>query len=192
MHPKSLLTSSFLFGHFLAAEAVNPIFGAFATPSCEACLDDAFASCPGDYKTRTYAECMCAGIGGEGGYKMVSCVAGSCDFNINENKNAAISHATYCVGFFKEFCTKSENNLPQSVYERECLSSTTEPAGTSPTSTGRTASTSMTGGLPSSSALTSKMAAPSQTKSASFAAAAAVPAWVLAAGFCAQAIVIHV
>ncbi|KAM3498722.1 hypothetical protein MY10362_007972 [Beauveria mimosiformis] len=174
--------SSLLFGHFIATEAANPIFGAFVTPACEACLDAAFTSCPGDYKSRGYAECMCAG---EGGIKAISCSTEQCDVSINENTNVAIALATYCVGILKESCPGFKEYLPQSVYDRDCSSSTTA------TGTAQTTGATTTGGLPSSGAPTtveSKSATPSQTKSASFATAAAVPAWGLFAGLLGQAV----
>lgn len=142
----SLLSSSVSFGHFLATEAANPIFGAFATAACEACLDDAFARCPGDYKTRGYAECMCAGIGGDGGRKAISCMTQQCDYRIDEDTNVSIALATYCVGVFKETCPGYKEILPQSVYERECSSSTT----TGTTIGTQTAEATTTSGLPSS------------------------------------------
>ncbi|OAA38476.1 hypothetical protein BBO_07114 [Beauveria brongniartii RCEF 3172] len=149
MRPASFLSfSSLLFGHFIATEAANPIFGAFATPACEACLDDAFDSCPGDYQSRGYAECMCGGIGGEGGRKAISCSAQQCDVSINENTNVAIALATYCVGILKEACPGFKEFLPQSVYDRDCASSTTA------TDTAQTAAATTSGGLPSSSAPT--------------------------------------
>ncbi|OAA71867.1 hypothetical protein LEL_09102 [Akanthomyces lecanii RCEF 1005] len=193
-----LLFSSVLFGHFLATEAANPIFGAFATAACEACLDDAFTSCPGDYKTLEYAECMCAGLGGEGARKAISCMKQQCDFRIYEKEKAVIALATYCVGVFKDTCPAYKKYLPQSVYERECPSSTSAaggtPTGTIPisnttTDTTQTAATTTTS-LPSSNAPTaaeSKAAASSQSKSASLATAAAVPVWGIIAGLFAQA-----
>lgn len=142
MRPASFFSFSFLlFGHFIATEAANPIFGAFVTPACEACLDAAFASCPGDYKSRGYAECMCAG---EGGRKALSCSTQQCDFSINEETNVVIALATYCVGILKESCPGFKKFLPQSVYDRDCSSSTTA------TGSAQTAATTTTGGLPSS------------------------------------------
>lgn len=163
MRLTSLLSSSVLFGHFLATEAVNPIFGAFITPACEACLDAAFESCPGDYRTREYAQCMCAGIGGEGGSMVNSCMAQHCDGSINEDTNVAIRRATYCVSILKEACSAEEQYLPASVYDRECSSSTIPTdtamadatmAGTTTTGTARTAVTTPDSGLPSGNSLT--------------------------------------
>ncbi|KAF1734879.1 hypothetical protein CRV24_003797 [Beauveria bassiana] len=192
MRPSSFLSLSFLLsGHFIATEAANPIFGSFVTPACEACLDAAFDSCPGDYKSRGYAECMCAG---EGGHKALACAAQRCDHSINEETNVAIALATYCVGILKESCPGFKKFLPQSVYDRDCSSSTTA-TGTAQTAATTTATTTTTnaGGLPTSSSsapttVESKSATPSQTKSASFATAAAVPAWGIFAGLLGQAV----
>ena len=63
-----LLAGSVLFSTALAA---TPIWGAFpSSPDCDNCLDQTFASCPGDYMTDAYAMCMCAG---DGGTNMVTC-----------------------------------------------------------------------------------------------------------------------
>ncbi|KAM3464415.1 hypothetical protein BBAD15_g10500 [Beauveria bassiana D1-5] len=191
MRPSSFLSLSFLLSrHFIATEAANPIFGSFVTPACEACLDAAFDSCPGDYKSRGYAECMCAG---EGGLKATACAAQRCDHSIYEETNVVIALATYCVGIMKESCPGLKKFLPQSVYDRDCSSSTTA-TGTAQTAATITATTTTTnaGGLPSSSSASttveSKSATPSQTKSASFATAAAVPAWGIFAGLLGQAV----
>ncbi|PMB69073.1 hypothetical protein BM221_005659 [Beauveria bassiana] len=194
MRPSSFLSLSFLLSsHFIATEAANPIFGSFVTPACEACLDAAFDSCPGDYKSRGYAECMCAG---EGGLKATACAAQRCDHSIYEETNVVIALATYCVGIIKESCPGFKKFLPQSVYDRDCSSSTTA-TGTAQTAATTTATTTTTtttnaGGLPSSSSASttveSKSGTPSQTKSASLATAAAVPAWGIFAGLVGQAV----
>jgi hypothetical protein len=117
---------SLLFSHlFTAVEASNPIFGAFSTPGYEACLDRTFSSCPGDYKTRDYAECMCTG---QGGKNFVSCIS-QCDFELNEPRRAAISFWTYCVMMLKEMCPYAEPELPQTVFDRYCSSAATALVG---------------------------------------------------------------
>ncbi len=144
---------SFLFVYFLAtAEAANPVFGAYVTPACEACLDAAFSSCPGDYRTRDYAECMCAG---KGGAQAISCSAQQCDFTINEDTEARIALSTYCVTVLKEVCPSFKDFLPQSVYERHCASTAASASSTaSAASAFSTTATATTSGLPSSNAPT--------------------------------------
>lgn len=147
---------SFLFVYFLAtAEAANPVFGAYVTPGCEACLDAAFSSCPGDYRTRDYAECM---FSGKGGAQAISCSTQQCDFTINEDTEVRIALFTYCVTVLKEVCPSFRDFLPQSVYERHCASTAASVSSTasaaSASSASSTTATATTSGLPSSNAPT--------------------------------------
>ncbi len=48
---------------FTASQAVNPLFLSMGSPQCDRCLDQSYYSCPGDYETRPFAECMCGGDG---------------------------------------------------------------------------------------------------------------------------------
>lgn len=101
---------------FTAVQAANVLFGAYATASCEECLDQTYESCPGDYQTRSYAECMCAG---DGSTNFVSCMP-QCDASLNERNNAASAWYGYCVQFFKEICPSAEYYLDDEYFNDEC------------------------------------------------------------------------
>jgi hypothetical protein len=74
------------------AMAANNIFGSFPLyPQCERCLDTVFASCPGFYQDRSYAECMC---GGKGGTDFVTCSSVCGSYDSLAQRNAIIS---WCV-----------------------------------------------------------------------------------------------
>ncbi|KAL6407436.1 hypothetical protein AUP68_10268 [Ilyonectria robusta] len=103
---------------FTAVQAANPVFGAYATPSCEECLDQTYESCPGDYRKLPYAECMCKG---DGGTNFVSCVP-QCDASLNEPNNAAGAWYGYCVVFFKEMCPPAEYYLSDDYFNEQCSS----------------------------------------------------------------------
>lgn len=97
-------------------QASNPVFGAYQTDSCDACLDQTYESCPGDYKTRSYATCMCAG---DGSANFVSCLS-SCDPNKNEPAIASSTYYGYCVLFFKELCDGAQEFLSEDIYNKQC------------------------------------------------------------------------
>ncbi|KAM0342103.1 hypothetical protein ACHAPU_009717 [Fusarium lateritium] len=111
-------TTLSLFVCFLAAtvQAANPVFGAYSTDSCDACLDQTYESCPGDYKTRSYATCMCAG---DGSANFVTCLS-SCDPNKNEPEIASSTYYGYCVLFFKELCDGAQQFLTDKIYSEQC------------------------------------------------------------------------
>ncbi|KAF9768035.1 hypothetical protein IL306_014703 [Fusarium sp. DS 682] len=103
-------------GLLTAVQASNPVFGAYQTDACDACLDQTYESCPGDYKTRSYATCMCAG---DGSANFVSCLA-SCDPNKNEPAIASSTYYGYCVLFFKELCDGAQQFLSEDIYNKQC------------------------------------------------------------------------
>ncbi|CAF3573170.1 unnamed protein product [Fusarium graminearum] len=96
--------------------ASNPVFGAYATDSCDTCLDQTYESCPGDYKTRSYATCMCAG---DGSANFVSCLS-SCDATLNEPANASATYYGYCLMFFKELCDGAQEFVSSDTYAEQC------------------------------------------------------------------------
>ncbi|RBR25408.1 uncharacterized protein FIESC28_01845 [Fusarium coffeatum] len=98
------------------ALAANPLLGAYPTDQCDACMDEVYTSCPGNYQERSYATCMCAG---DGSVKFLSCL-GSCDPQLNEPANAASTYYGYCLMFFKELCDGAEGNVDQETYETQC------------------------------------------------------------------------
>lgn len=110
--------SRLLFLSLLASQvlAANPLLGAYPTDECDACMDDVYTSCPGNYQERSYATCMCAG---DGSVKFLSCL-GSCDPQLNEPVNAASTYYGYCLMFFKELCDGAEGNVDQETYETQC------------------------------------------------------------------------
>ncbi|KAM0185570.1 hypothetical protein ACHAPA_012082 [Fusarium lateritium] len=99
-----------------AVQAANPVFGAYSTDSCDSCLDETYQSCPGDYKTRPYATCMCAG---DGSANFVKCLS-YCDVNKNEPAIASSTYYGYCVLFFKELCDGAQQFLTEDIYEKQC------------------------------------------------------------------------
>jgi hypothetical protein len=99
-----------------AVEAANPLFGAYSTDSCDSCLDETYQSCPGDYKTRPYATCMCAG---DGSANFVKCLS-YCDVNKNEIAIASSTYYGYCVQFYKELCDGAQQFLSEEIYDKQC------------------------------------------------------------------------
>ncbi|KAF5001615.1 hypothetical protein FGRMN_921 [Fusarium graminum] len=97
-------------------QASNPVFGAYQTDSCNACLDQTYESFPGDYKTRSYATCMCAG---DGSANFVTCLS-SCGPNKDEPAIASSTYYGYCVLFFKELCDGAEEFLTEKIYNEQC------------------------------------------------------------------------
>src|SRR4051812_32096857 len=99
-----------------AAQAANPVFGVYSSGACDSCLDQTFASCPGDYLTRSYATCMCAG---DGGTNTVTCLS-QCDPGLNEPANVVATWYGYCTIFFKEMCPEAKEYMSDSRFQSEC------------------------------------------------------------------------
>ncbi|KAK1749879.1 hypothetical protein QBC47DRAFT_465291 [Echria macrotheca] len=99
--------------------AFNDVFGfSPSDPTCTACLDDAFAACPGFYQTRSFADCMCAGVGST---KFVTCTGGSCDPSVNSPANAARMWYNYCTQFFPaEMCPDAKAYMNPDIYQDQC------------------------------------------------------------------------
>ncbi|KAG4441143.1 hypothetical protein IFR05_003364 [Cadophora sp. M221] len=91
-----------------------------AYPECNSCLNQDFASCPGDYQSVGYANCMCKG---DGGPNTVTC-AGICDradtVGTNVASHVASSYYRYCIMFFREFCTDAKEYLDQETFDERC------------------------------------------------------------------------
>lgn len=104
-----------------AVFAFNEIFGfSPSDPTCTACLDEVFESCPGDYKTRSYATCMCGGVGST---NFVGCTSNSCDPNVNSPNNAARMWYNYCTQFFPaEMCPDAEQYMNADIFQDQCSS----------------------------------------------------------------------
>ncbi|KAM0217701.1 hypothetical protein ACHAPQ_008228 [Fusarium lateritium] len=100
----------------ITVQAANPVFGAYSTDSCDSCLDETYQSCPGDYMTRPYATCMCAG---DGSANFVKCLS-YCDVNKNEPAIASSTYYGYCVLFFKELCDGAQQFLTEDIYKEQC------------------------------------------------------------------------
>lgn len=98
------------------ALAANPLLGAYPTDQCDACMDEVYTSCPGNYQERSYTTCMCAG---DGSTKFVSCLS-SCDPSLNEPANASAAYYGYCLMFFKELCDGAQEFVDQEAYEKQC------------------------------------------------------------------------
>ncbi|SPJ70633.1 uncharacterized protein FTOL_00361 [Fusarium torulosum] len=181
-----------------AVQTANPVFGAYSTDSCDSCLDETYQSCPGDYKTRPYATCMCAG---DGSANFVKCLS-YCDVNKNEPAIASSTYYGYCVLFFKELCDGAQQFLTEKIYNEQCSkeaiaaggigakdgdnggddsskSESSEPNKTKDSDsekTGEASETSQTGDA-------SKTAGKSEaTHTANDAIASSVPVWAVAAG----------
>ncbi|KAH9436035.1 hypothetical protein MCOR02_004944 [Pyricularia oryzae] len=95
--------------------AANMVFGAYGNRNCEACLDKTFQSCPGDYQTRSYATCMCAG---NGGANAATCMSGYCDPSFNHI--VVMSWYMYCTMFFKELCPSAREYFDDKTWDRLC------------------------------------------------------------------------
>ncbi|KAL6918976.1 hypothetical protein ACHAP8_008969 [Fusarium lateritium] len=110
---RSILFTLLLSSTVLAA---NPLFGAYSTDQCDTCLDQTYESCPGDYQTRPYATCMCAG---DGSANFVSCLS-SCDPTLNEPANASATYYGYCLMFFKQLCDGAQQFVDDETYAKQC------------------------------------------------------------------------
>lgn len=122
--------------------AFNEIFGfSPSDPTCTACLDEVFESCPGDYKTRSYATCMCGGVGST---NFVGCTSNSCDPSVNSPNNAARMWYNYCTQFFPaELCPDAEQYMNADIFQDQCSSEAIASGGLGsdePSETGSTAS----------------------------------------------------
>ncbi|KAH7370692.1 hypothetical protein BKA65DRAFT_489051 [Rhexocercosporidium sp. MPI-PUGE-AT-0058] len=115
---KFLLATAFLCS--TAYAQINMIWLQTAYPECNSCLDQDFASCPGDYQSVGYATCMCKG---DGGPNTVTC-AGICDradtVGTNVASHVASSYYRYCIMFFREFCTDAKEYLDQETFDERC------------------------------------------------------------------------
>ncbi|KAK0711778.1 hypothetical protein B0H67DRAFT_300870 [Lasiosphaeris hirsuta] len=102
-----------------AVLASNAIFGfSPSDPTCTACLDNAFLACPGFYQDRSYAECMCGGVGDT---EFVTCTSTSCDPGVNSPANAARMWYNYCTQFFPaELCPGAESYMNPDIYQDQC------------------------------------------------------------------------
>ncbi|EWG36106.1 hypothetical protein FVEG_00261 [Fusarium verticillioides 7600] len=186
-------TVSLALGLLTAVQASNPVFGAYQTDSCDACLDQTYESCPGDYKTRSYATCMCAG---DGSANFVSCLP-SCDPNKNEPAIASSTYYGYCVLFFKELCDGAQEFLSEDIYNKQCSkeaiaaggigakdgdddSEESEPSKTKDSSSRETDESGESGEANASE--TTKTSGSAQSTSTSGALATMVPAWAIVAG----------
>jgi hypothetical protein len=105
----------------LLAQEVNMIWASTgaSSPECRSCLDQAFLSCPGDYQTVSYAQCMCAG---DGSANTISC-AGVCERAMpgrNLGNQVAGAWYNYCTLFFKELCPDAKDFMDEEFYEKRC------------------------------------------------------------------------
>ncbi|KAK3313288.1 hypothetical protein B0H66DRAFT_628918 [Apodospora peruviana] len=99
--------------------AANLIWGAFPShPDCDSCLDQTFDSCPGDYMTEPYAQCMCAG---DGATNMVTCtsICGVPDQNLGLTWDESVASGwyTYCIMFYKQLCPAAKEHVTPELYE---------------------------------------------------------------------------
>jgi hypothetical protein len=103
--------------------AFNDVFGfSPSDPTCTACLDEVFASCPGFYQDSSYAECMCAGVGST---KTDTCLSTSCDPGVNSPANAARMWYNYCTQFFPaELCPEAEQFMSPDIFQDQCNAAT--------------------------------------------------------------------
>lgn len=114
----SLILSLSLFQS--AALAANPIWAVFSG-NCESCLDSVYSECPSNYRTLTYAQCMC---GGQGAKDFVSCssVCQTYDTSIakNQQRLAITSWYMYCIMFFKGACDEAQALVSPDIWEASC------------------------------------------------------------------------
>ncbi|KAJ4250126.1 hypothetical protein NW762_011936 [Fusarium torreyae] len=101
---------------FTAVQASNPVFGGYVSSACDSCLDETYQSCPGDYKTRPYATCMCVG---DGSANVVTCLS-SCDPGLNEPANVSAAWFRYCILFFKDMCPAAKEYIDTETFDKQC------------------------------------------------------------------------
>jgi hypothetical protein len=114
-------TALFLALGFLVgtSQALNPLFLAMGAPQCDTCQDQAYNTCPGDHLEMPFAECMCAGKGGE--VYSGSCIPLCTDATQLGAEYFAISLLTYCIQFFPEYCeTAKFAGVTDSIWEEHC------------------------------------------------------------------------
>ncbi|KAK0622483.1 hypothetical protein B0T14DRAFT_552906 [Immersiella caudata] len=102
------------------ATALNDIFIPLPYPECNSCLDTAANSCPGNYRDRTYAECICAGTGSK---LIVGCV-GTCDavdtMPMGAGNKVVRGYYSYCIMFFPEMCAEAVDFVNPEFWEQTC------------------------------------------------------------------------
>ncbi|KAK1830905.1 hypothetical protein QBC39DRAFT_331249 [Podospora conica] len=103
-----------------AASALNNIFNPTPYQECNACVDAAANSCPGDYETKAYATCLCAGAGSAG---IAGCLS-TCDAVDTQPMGAADKVAgnffSYCIMFFPDLCAEAEYYVRKDWWAEKC------------------------------------------------------------------------
>lgn len=102
------------------ASALNNVIIPLPYPECNTCVDTAVNSCPGDYETRAYADCLCAGAGGP---RIVSCVS-TCNavdtLPMGAGDKVAGGWYSYCIMFFPELCAEAEYYVQPDWWAGKC------------------------------------------------------------------------
>lgn len=87
---------------------------------CNSCLDNAYLSCSGDYRSVNFAICLCAG---EGSAQFAPCV-GICDaadkLGVNLGSQKVGAFYNYCTQFFKELCPAARPFFDSEQWEEFC------------------------------------------------------------------------
>lgn len=102
------------------ASALNNVIIPLPYPECNTCVDSAVNSCPGDYETRAYANCLCAG---DGGPRIVNCVS-TCNavdtLPMAAGDKVAGGWYSYCIMFFPELCAEAELYVQPDWFAEKC------------------------------------------------------------------------
>ncbi|KAL1843705.1 hypothetical protein VTJ49DRAFT_405 [Mycothermus thermophilus] len=114
------MKSTLVIGAALASSALaaNPIWGGASYPECTACLDRTFATCPGNWETQEYAECLCAGAGSS---VFIDCV-GTCQLvdtmGIGQAGIVTSGFYAYCLSFFpSELCEGAKDLVTNDTWQ---------------------------------------------------------------------------
>ncbi|KAK0755143.1 hypothetical protein B0T18DRAFT_425420 [Schizothecium vesticola] len=103
-----------------AASAINNVIIPLPYEECNTCVDAAANSCPGDYRTRAYATCLCAG---DGAPRIVNCLS-TCNAVDTLPMGAADKVAggwySYCIMFFPDLCTDAEYYVRPEWWAEKC------------------------------------------------------------------------
>lgn len=102
------------------AYSINMIWIDTAYSACNQCLDQTFSSCPGSYRTASYAQCMCKG---DGGVNLVTCVS-VCDsvdrLGTNLGSQQVSGWYGYCTIFFQDMCSDAQPFIYEDSWDKNC------------------------------------------------------------------------
>ncbi|KAK5654213.1 hypothetical protein OQA88_7388 [Cercophora sp. LCS_1] len=113
------LAASFL-AVLSGVSAQNEIFVPLPYAECNNCLDQAAASCPGDYRDKSVGACMCAGVGSTNTVTCVSVCDGVDELRMGAGEKVVRGWYAYCLLFFPELCAEAQAFTNPEYWEERC------------------------------------------------------------------------